>query len=974
MIALAEGPNPARFWRVGKPAAPRAGKNIPSFLFWRFKGLFQRLKVREAIPIATNDPREPRLVRRLNTDSSARRPSGSGHPEGQRPAASGGQHASASGSGSQRPAASGAQHASASGSGSQRPAASGGQHASASGSGSQRSAASGGQRASAGRPGAQRPAASSGARRSAGQRPAASSGRQGPPRQGGGGQPPHGPNQPPQGPKKKKRSVIGRIWSFFWRFCVCMGCLGVMLGSVLAVLLSMYVVKATAADADLLDLDNMDLAYTTIIYARNHDDPTVWEVYDTLSRDNNRIWAYLNEIPEDLRWAFICTEDKTFYEHPGVNFKRTLSATINLVLNRLTHGQLRLYASEQGASTIDQQLIKNITGDDEQDPMRKVREIFRAIGLENRYSKDMILEAYLNTISLTGRIAGVRAGADTYFGKELGDLSLQECASIAAITKNPTLYNPYTNPETHLQRRNDVLYFMWQQGKITDTEYEQAVNSPLELAEGQTDEVVTRTSNNSYFTDAIIQQLVKDINAENGWEGESQALNVIYNGGLRIYATVDPFVQQQMEQVMLNTNDEIFAPLWREEEIAEELIQEEDEIVLNEDGTPKTSTDEEGNTLYYRRVRTQAAMATLNYEGEVVALVGGLGEKKVDLGLNRAFVARQTGSSMKPIAAYSLAIDYGTLNYSSLMSDAPFYTAADKKVLKPEFASYFSGINDPAAIAREDVWRDWPVNFTGPGTGEPVLLCTALAKSLNTVAVWTGSTVGVDNMYNFAHDTLHLEDLAPTDNDYSPIVLGGQGGGVTPIQLAAAYQMFGNGGVYVTPHLYTEVTDANGEPYMDVSSKISRTQAIQPSTAMIMNRLLRNVLMGGGTASGMTPAGEMDAVGKTGTASNYRDFTFVGLTPYYVTSVWWGFDKPFDMSDRSLEGRTTSGKPTQVAWKTLMERVQQDLAFKAFPTDEENVVRQTYCADTGDIANGNCPNTGTGYYSRDNLPAVCTAH
>lgn len=779
--------------------------------------------------------------------------------------------------------------------------------------------------------------------------------------------------QPPRGPKKKKRSVAGRIWSFFWRFCVCMGCLCVMLGSVAAVLLSMYVVRETAADADLLDLDNMDLAYTTIIYARDHDNPDNWVVYDTLSRDNNRIWAYLDEIPDDLKWAFICTEDKTFYEHPGVNFKRTLSATINLVLNRVSGGALRLYDTEQGASTIDQQLIKNITGDDDQSPMRKVREIFRAIGLENRYSKDMILEAYLNTISLTGQIAGVRAGADVYFGKSLGDLSLQECASIAAVTKNPTQYDPYWNPEEHLTRRNDVLYFMYQQGKITELEYQQAVNSPLELVEGQTDKVVTHTSNNSYFTDAIIQQLIQDINEENGWEGESQALNVIYNSGLRVYATVDPFVQQQMEEIMLNADDEFFAPLWREEEITENQIQDGDRLVMNEDGTQKTSTDEEGNTLYYRWVRTQSAMATLNYDGEVVALVGGLGEKTVDLGLNRAFVARQTGSSMKPIAAYSLAIDYGTLNYSSLMSDIPFYAAADKKVLKSNFVNQFGGINDPRALARDDVWRDWPDNFSGAASGANVLLCNALAKSLNTVAVWVGSTVGVDNMYNFAHDTLHLEDLAPTDNDYSPIVLGGQGGGVTPIQLAAAYQMFGNGGVYVTPHLYTEVTDANGDPYMDVASKISRTQAIQPSTAMIMNRLLRNVMTSGGTASGMTPEGEMDAVGKTGTASNYRDFTFVGLTPYYVTSVWWGFDKPFDMSDRSLEGHTTSGKPTQVAWKTLMERVQADLEFKAFPTDDENVVRQTFCADTGDIASGACPRTGTGYYTKDNMPGVCTA-
>ncbi len=781
--------------------------------------------------------------------------------------------------------------------------------------------------------------------------------------------------RPPRGPGKKHGK--GRsVWSVVWRFLAACVCLCVMLGSVAAVLMSMYVVKATAADAQLLDLDELKLAETTIIYDR------YGEEYARLSGENNRMWAYLDEIPEDLQNAFICTEDKTFRTHHGVNIKRTISATANYALNRLTHGAVSLYDTEQGASTITQQLIKNITKDDDADAMRKVREVFRAFGLENRYSKDTILEAYLNTIALTGTNAGVRAGADVYFGKELSELELQECASIAAITKNPTKYNPYTNPEQHLVRRNDVLYFMYQQGAIDQAEYEAASAAPLRLAENQSEQVVTHSSNNSYYTDAVVEALVQDIIEEEGFEGEnarSQAFSILYNGGLRVYTTVDPKVQRTMEEIMLNQDDKYFPAQWRYEEFdmgnrtVEDLEAMEDSDLLqrNEDGSIKLGTSKEGKQVYFKKVRTQAAMVTMNYDGEVVAMVGGLGEKTVDRALNRALEPRPTGSTMKPLAAYALAVESGAVHYSSLVPDEYFYRAEDKKVLLPQFAQY--GVNNPAMIARGDVWRNWPQNFEGEPSHQDVLLGSALAHSKNTCAVWVGSMVGPDLMYNFAKNTLgmaHLTDENNADVDYGPIVLGSQSYGVTPLELAAAFQIFGNGGVYNPPHYYTEVYNNKGDLYIDKTPDLTSTEAISPSTALIMNRLLYGVTHGG-TANGMNPAGGMEAVGKTGTTSEFKDFTWAGLTPYYVTAAWWGYDKPYDMT---WQNRRQSGKPMQLAWKELMEKVQDGLETKHFPNEVEGVVTARYCTESGDIAGPNCPNTAVGYYRRDNMPGTCTRH
>jgi penicillin-binding protein 1A len=737
--------------------------------------------------------------------------------------------------------------------------------------------------------------------------------------------------------------VIGRI--------IVLGiCLGLIGGSAIAVWACSYVVEATAADGELLDLDNIELSQSSIIYAQHYDTTGAgmedWYQYAVLkSGDSHRLWVDLEEIPKNLQYAFICTEDKEFETEHGVNFKRTIAAAIN------EYTPLKLFSSRQGASTIEQQLIKNLLSDDSQGGLdgvkRKLREIYRAWGLDNKYSKSTILEAYLNTISFTGTLQGVETASQEYFGKHASDLTLAECATIASITKNPTQYNPYTNPEMLLARRHVILRNMLTQGKISQDEYDAADAEPLTLAEEDTTAIVATTSNNSYFTDALFEQLTTDIMDQEGLSKEA-AQKKIYTGGLQIYATVDPDIQTAMENIMLNTEDQYFAPGWHNEEVLK--LSDTDTPVYNDDGTLKTGTTKDGKECYYRKVRTQASMATLDFAGNVLALVGGLGEKTNDLVLNRAYdVPRQTGSTMKPIGPYSLGIEYGLFNWSSMIDDAPLYTA------------------DQQIIADEDhpgQFRDWPSNYEGTYSLLPVPLYLGLAKSMNTIAVRVGDTVGPDNIFNFAHNTLQLSHLEKSSDDaLAPMVLGSQHYGVTTVELAAAYQIFDNG-TYTTPHLYSDVYNAAGDLYLEADT--TSYQALTPQTAMIMNRLLRNVLTIG-TAAGYTPkAGGMEAVGKTGTASDYKDYAFVGLTPYYATACWWGFDNPYDMRSVGLKNNT----PCKKAWKDLMEAIQGDLEYRAFPT-ADGVVQAEFCNQSGLLATDACADRGVGYYKQDDMPPYC---
>lgn len=783
---------------------------------------------------------------------------------------------------------------------------------------------------------------------------------------------------------KKRRSIIGMIFSFIG----CMLCLCIMAASVGGVLLSMYIVQVTADDGETLDLDNQKNRQTSIIYDINGNE------YASLSRNENRIWRELSAMPENLQNAVIAIEDKNFRTEPGINLKGTIGAALNAFTGN------RIWGTNRGASTLEQQLIKNLTGDSEQDNMRKVREIFRALGLDNKYSKETILEAYLNTIPLTGIIHGMEAGSIEYFGKHVEDLTLAECATLASITKNPTKYNPATNPEELIKRRNHVLYEMYTQGYITEAEFNAAKAETVTLTEKtSTTENATRSSSNSWFTDALYTQLLSQLQEDLNYTAD-EAKELIFSGGLRIYSTVDPKVQEGVEKTMYN-EDDLIPALWHEEPVClrdypadssswDEVqyddatglpITKEGYAVYGQEAIP-VYADEEGTTLkmgtstdpdypndttvylcVYEKVRTQAAMAIVDYSGNILAIGGGIGEKKYDLGFNRATSPHQTGSTMKPIGAYALALDYKLINYSSQILDSPYYSAEDKKVLKDQYIGVMSPFSE-AAQSRSDVWRAWPTNYGGVGgQGNPMLVYDALQQSYNTVAVWVGDMVGVDYLYNFVHDTLECSYIsAENDMDLGPLVLGSQSSGLTVVQLAGAYTMF-NTGTFTTPHYYTEITDYQGNMILDNNKYINTTQAISADTAYIMNRMMWNVLHSRkGTAYGKAPDGEMDSVAKTGTTSNYKDYTFAGLTPYYVTAIWWGCDRPTEMDTLGKAGRNAS--PIQYAWKALMENLQADLPVKEFAKGE-NVVEKHFDTSTGAIISSG---GSVGYYTEDNLP------
>ena len=783
---------------------------------------------------------------------------------------------------------------------------------------------------------------------------------------------------------KKRRSIIGMIFSFIG----CMLCLCIMAASVGGVLLSMYIVQVTADDGETLDLDNQKNRQTSIIYDINGNE------YASLSRNENRIWRELSAMPENLQNAVIAIEDKNFRTEPGINLKGTIGAALNAFTGN------RIWGTNRGASTLEQQLIKNLTGDNEQDNMRKVREIFRALGLDNKYSKETILEAYLNTIPLTGIIHGMEAGSIEYFGKHVEDLTLAECATLASITKNPTKYNPATNPEELIKRRNHVLYEMYTQGYITEAELNAAKAETVTLTEKtSTTENATRSSSNSWFTDALYTQLLSQLQEDLNYTAD-EAKELIFSGGLRIYSTVDPTVQAGIEKTMYN-EDDLIPALWHEEPVClrdypadssswDEVQcddatglpitkdgyavygQEAIPVYADEEGTTLkmgTSTDPDypnDTTVYlcvYEKVRTQAAMAIVDYSGNILGIGGGIGEKKYDLGFNRATSPHQTGSTMKPIGAYALALDYKLINYSSQILDSPYYSAEDKKVLKDQYIGVMSPFSE-AAQSRSDVWRAWPTNYGGAGgQGNPMLVYDALQQSYNTVAVWVGDMVGVDYLYNFVHDTLECSYIsAENDMDLGPLVLGSQSSGLTVVQLAGAYTMF-NTGTFTTPHYYTEITDYQGNMILDNNKYINTTQAISADTAYIMNRMMWNVLHSSkGTAYGKAPDGEMDSVAKTGTTSNYKDYTFAGLTPYYVTAIWWGCDRPTEMDTLGKAGRNAS--PIQYAWKALMEDLQADLPVKEFAKGE-NVVEKHFDTSTGAIISSG---GSVGYYTEDNLP------
>ena len=632
------------------------------------------------------------------------------------------------------------------------------------------------------------------------------------------------------------------------------------------------------------DLSSMNLNISSKVYYTDANGDAVQ--YAQFDGTEKRIWVPINKMPSNLTNAFVAIEDQRFFKHSGVDLKRTAGATLNYLIKG---------DSSYGGSTITQQLVKNITSDKERTKTRKIREILRALVLETKLSKEQILEMYLNTIYLSQGTNGVEAAANVYFSKEVSELTLAECACIAGITQYPARYDPITQPEANKEKRTLVLDKMLELEYISQKEYDEAINEEIKINPGKTGNDRIQ----SYFLDHLFEEIQQDL-IEKGYTAEFAA-NMIYNGGLKIYSTVDPTVQRTME-----------------------------DYFEDNDNFPRLS----GST------QPQAAMVISDpHTGEIKGIIGGRGEKDRNRGLNRATQSkRQPGSSIKPIAVYAPAVDLGLITQSTSVDDSPL------------------DING---------WR--PKNSGGNFRGF-VSVGTAVTYSYNIPAVRVLEEVGVDRSFNYMSTKLHMDSLVNsrtnngktyTDKNLSSLALGGLTDGVTVLEMNTAYSALANGGEYIEPHAYTKVYDVEGKLILD--NEIERKRAFSESTAFIMSNMLENVVTSG-TGAGAKMS-NIDTCGKTGTTDDSKDRWFIGYTPYYCGSVWFGYDEPRAIS--------ASGNPALNIWDNIMTKLHKDLPARSF-AKPSSVEELSVCQRTGCAPGPECP-VVTQYADASRAKTVCTS-
>lgn len=548
---------------------------------------------------------------------------------------------------------------------------------------------------------------------------------------------------------------------------------------------------------------------TTTVYDKNGD------VYTQLYSEENRTYVSLSEISPYLKEAFISIEDERFESHFGIDIKRTGAAIIKWI----TTGN-----SDFGGSTITQQLIKKVTEDDDRSWQRKAREIVRAVQLEQWLSKDQIIEFYMNIIYLGEGSYGVEQASHVYFNKSAKDLSIAECALIAALAQAPEGRNPYNNPEGAKKRQEIVLAKMLELGKISQAEYDEAIAQELKYEKG----TLELASSNSYFIDAVVDQLIKDLQEEKGVT-KVMAQKMVYSNGLKIYTTIDPEIQAALEEV----------------------YQDQSYFKLR-------------NGTYDENI--QSAMVIIDYKkGNVVGLIGGSGQKTTLRGLNRATqMVRAPGSTIKPLATYAPGIDMGIFTAATTFDDVPltYYVPSSSTPWTPHNSySTYRGL-------------------TSVRKGVEI--------SSNIVASKAFLAVGAEISYNYL-EKFGITSLTSSDKVPGALALGGLTKGISPLEHAAAYGTIANGGIYIEPKLYTKVVGKNSEIILENVSEVR--EVLKESTAYIVTSMLTDVVNGSEATGGSARLSNMHAAGKTGTSNNSKDRWFAGYTPYYVASTWVGYDQ-----------------------------------------------------------------------------------
>ncbi len=699
----------------------------------------------------------------------------------------------------------------------------------------------------------------------------------------------------------RKGTGIGHLLS---RILITLVLIGVLCGCFCGIAFAMYVhiyINPSAQETAAEISKGLGLNLNSFIYAKESDSDE-YTLYETIKGKENREWVDSDKIPDTLKNAVVAIEDERFYKHHGVDWVRTIGAVKGWLLG----------GTQYGGSTITQQLIKNITADNDYSVKRKVNEIFRAFALEKEIDdKDRILVMYLNTIFLGYNSYGVQTAAMQYFDKDVSQLDLAESAVLAGLTNNPSIYDVYNHPEKVKERQETILAQMLDQKMISQEEYEAAVAEELNYRPYEEYQQEIK-STYSYFTDEVIKDVINDLMTEKGYS-RLVAENMVYSGGLNIYATIDTKVQNAL-----------------------------DEVWANADNFP--------NTEKYGEI-PQSAMVITDKQGNIVGIAGGRGEKTSSRGFSYASDARrQPGSSIKPLATYGPAMDAGIAT--------PDTTVYDR------------------ALIQDAEGNPWPMNDGKYPTGRAMTVKEGMTRSLNTISAQLLKQLTPQKSYEFMTQQLGFklvdsrtneDGTVQSDIDLAPLALGALTDGVTVREMAGGFSTFINDGVYGGTRTYTKVTDSEGNTIMENTPNTDKGFT-NVRTDYYMLDCLQNV-----TAHGTAYGIQLDGVetgGKTGTTTSNTDIWFCGITPKYSGAVWVGYEHNYRLD--GLYGRNAAE-----IWLAVMQKVHagdSGLVFDSHPQDFEEV---TYCMDTGLLASGACRAAGraaTGRFWKDKVPTETCSH
>ena len=767
--------------------------------------------------------------------------------------------------------------------------------------------------------------------------------------------------------KEIKMKKMGKVF-FLKALCVCLVSAFILIGCV-----GIGMFKGILSSApDISTLDVVPDGYATVVY-----DSEGHEMTKLVAENSNRNYVTMDKIPQDLADAFVAIEDSRFYEHNGIDIYGIFRAAFVAVQS----GELT-----QGASTITQQLLKNNVFEGwvgEEDDMakikRKIQEQYLAIELEKKLTKEEILELYMNSINLGQGTLGVQAASMRYFNKPVYQLNLSECAVIAAITQNPSKYNPISHPEDNADRREKVLNDMKDQGYITQAEYDEAMADDVYSRIQEVNNETVTNAVYTYFVDELTEQVIEDLQEYCGYDSQ-QAYRMLYSGGLSIFTTQDPQIQAICNEVFTNEENypanakwqlsyaltiekangdlenhstEMYQSYYKAQNPSFNLLYDSEEDAYAAIEEYKAAHMAEGDEVRAETVtliiQPQVSITVQDQAtGYVVAMVGGRGVKTGSRTLNRATnTMRQPGSTFKILAAYAPAIDAGGISLTDVYLDAPF-NYNDGKPVNNWYGESYRGICN--------------VRY-------------GIEQSLNIVAVKTITQItpqlSFDYLQNFGFTTIIEREVKDDGRVFSDInqstALGGLTYGVTNMELNAAYACIANGGVYIEPTLYTKILDSEGNVLIDKTVPESR-RVIQETTAYMLTSAMVDVVTVGTGAS--VNFGNMAIAGKTGTTQGYNDVWFAGYTPYYTATVWTGYDN-------NAKLRTSDEKAlSKTLWRAVMSRIHEELPNKAFPMPN-GIVTATVCSRSGKLPiQGLCDNTlTTGIFTVNTMPTeTCDVH